>query len=82
MWIHSCWSWAGWFFALGCGLSLNCCALSRTADEARIAGGVGISGLASELVGVDAHFEVALRKGRAYETSCDCVDTGDIRVPL
>ena len=75
-------------FVSAFGLSLLClflspgCALTRTADEAKIGGGVKVSGLMSELIGVDVGFEVAFRKGRVYETGCTCVDTGDIRVPL
>jgi hypothetical protein len=77
--------WLSVGFATAFGLlllALCSCALSRTADEARIAGGVKVDGLVSELIGVNVGAEVYLRRRPQYETSCNCVGDGDIRVPL
>jgi len=47
---------------IACPLLLLGCALSQTADEARIAGGVGISGAVAQVVGLEVSGEVVLRR--------------------
>lgn len=68
------------YVLLGWLVLLSSCALSETADEARIAGRVGTGGLLGEAIGVEAGFEVALRRNNhVTDAVVGSVDAGPDR---